>query len=154
MHVLTQVLNMQMAFILLAEVTKYSLLVSVYFALLFAGGHLHHELMDYEADKEVGARTAAVSMGQKKALRLYAAVFLVSAVYWLTLGLAGVIQPWELAPFLGAHLLQLVAMLYLRLTSEIRFDALVLNRRLYRLGYFLGVAGYALLKLGVLLSRS
>jgi 4-hydroxybenzoate polyprenyltransferase len=152
-HVLTQLLNFQMAFLLLAEVTTYSLLVSAYFALLFAGGHLHHELLDYEADKEAGATTGAIFFGQKKAMRLYAGVFILGGLYWLALGLAHVIRPWELVAFLTPPVLQLGTMVYLRLTREVRFDALVLNRRLYRLYYFLGLAGYAGLKLGSLLSQ-
>lgn len=149
-HLATQFLNFQMAFLLLTDVSAESLLLGVYFALLFAGGHLHHELIDYRADKDALARTSAVFIGQRNAVRVYAGVVLLSGLYWLGLGIKGVVQPWELIPFLGAPSLQLATMFYLDLPNEVRFNALLLNRRLYRFYYVLAFASYMALRFSAL----
>ena len=42
-----------MGYVILEPLSLNSFFISIYFALLFSAGHLHHEVIDYEADKKL-----------------------------------------------------------------------------------------------------
>jgi 4-hydroxybenzoate polyprenyltransferase len=149
LHFVSQILHFQMGYLVLAPISTYSLVVSIYFALIFAGGHIHHELIDYEADKRAGIKTGAVFFGQKGYLVLYYIVFLSSGMYWVSLYAFGLVETWELIPFLGAFLLQSSAVLYFRLAHGKQFDFFLANRALHRIFYFLAGMIYVILKFAV-----
>ena len=140
-HFVSQNIHFQMGYLVLAAVSTRSLLVGVFFALLFSGGHIQHELIDYEADKKATIRTNAVEFGREKALAIELAIFLAAAIYWLFLFGQGILTPYEFYPFAAASALQLITLLVLwrRIADDQRYS--LLNRSLYRL-YFL-LAGLA-----------
>jgi 4-hydroxybenzoate polyprenyltransferase len=149
LHFVSQILHFQMGYLVLLPISRYSLVVSIYFALVFAGGHIHHELIDYEADKRAGIRTGAVFFGQKGYLVLYYIVYLSSGLYWVSLYAFNMIRTWELVPFLGAFLLQSGTVLYFRVTRGKQLDFFLANRTLHRIFYFLAGMSYVILKFAV-----
>ncbi len=138
-HFLSQILLFQMGYLVLSAVSARSILASIFFALLFSGGHLQHEVIDYKVDKEAGIRTNAVVFGPRTAEKIEFSIFLFAAIYWSLLYYVEVIYRYEYLPFVLASCLQLTTMLIfgVKIAEEQRFS--LLNRALYRF-YFL-VAG-------------
>jgi 4-hydroxybenzoate polyprenyltransferase len=66
-----------------------SLLVGGYFGLVFAAGHLNHEVIDAEPDHRAGVRTHAVLFGTGLAVWASFATFCLSAVYFSLLAIWG-----------------------------------------------------------------
>jgi 4-hydroxybenzoate polyprenyltransferase len=64
-HFLSQIVQFHLGIIVFSQVTWSSFLVSIYFAIIFACGHLMHELKDFEADRAAGIRTNVVAYGQR-----------------------------------------------------------------------------------------
>ncbi len=62
-HFLYQIIAFNSSYAVFDSISWTSLLVSIYFALLFSAGHLHHQAIDYEADKSANLRTGAVKWG-------------------------------------------------------------------------------------------
>lgn len=146
LHFFSEVLLFQMGFILLSPPSKYSFLISFYFSFLFAGGHFHHELIDYKADKKAGIRTGAVFLGRETASKLCLTVFIASGVYWILLFAFDTIRLWEFLPFYAAFLLHVGTMAYIQSKGKKQFDYLFLNRRLYRIYYLTGGLSYCAIK--------
>ena len=144
-HFVSQVLHFQMGFYLLSPISEYSLLISVYFAILFSGGHVHHELIDYENDMRAKIKTGAIYLGQHKAFYLSNILFIISAVFWMSLYGFNVLKSWEFLPFFAAFLLQMATVILLRMTRGKDFGFLLLNRSLYRVYYLAGGIIYAVL---------
>ncbi len=143
-HVATQIVTFQMAALAINRVTTHSLLVSLNFAVLFAAGHIHHELLDYSADREVGDRTLAVTFGPDTAIRIYISLLVAAAVYWLGLAASGVIRWWTAAPFLVAQVLQIGTAVVLGLTKNSGTHTLRRNQSLYRVYYAIAALAVAL----------
>ena len=62
------------------------LMISLFFGLVFAGGHLNQEVRDYEGDLLGGIRTSAVVFGCRRAF--LASLVLFTAAYAILAGLA------------------------------------------------------------------
>lgn len=134
-HLAGQILHFQMGYAVLMPVSTHSVLVSVYFALLFAAGHLHHELIDYEADRKAGIRTGAAVFGPRGAIAGVFAAFTAAAIYWTALWRFGHIRLGEFLPFGLACMLQLSTMGYLAARSMGALNWLTMHQKLYRLYY-------------------
>jgi len=78
--------------------------VAVYFSLAFAGGHLNHEVMDYDADKEAGLKTSAVVFGPQRMFRIAFRVFTVAFYYLILLVVIGAIELKFVWPYLTTYL--------------------------------------------------
>jgi 4-hydroxybenzoate polyprenyltransferase len=65
--------------------------VGLYFGLVFAAGHLHHEVADLDADRRAGVRTHAVRFGPRKTLVAGLLVWLLSGATFSVLALTGVV---------------------------------------------------------------
>ncbi len=64
-----------------------SFAVGAYFGLVFAAGHLHHEVADLEADRRSGVRTCAVRFGGRPVLLAGFSLWCLSAAYFSALAL-------------------------------------------------------------------
>ncbi len=121
--------------------TPVPLVGAVLLAILFATGHLHHEIVDYEADREAGLRTLAVRYGVRKSLWLGSSGFL---LFYVLVALAWYRGWWPAslaAPFLlGAIAHAVVLKWWLARTSEGR--GVYTYRSFYRV-LFLGMAAVA-----------
>jgi 4-hydroxybenzoate polyprenyltransferase len=67
-----------------------SLATGVYFGLLFAAGHLHHEVADLEVDRRSNVRTHAVRYGGKSIVRAGFSLLCISCVYFSMLAMLGI----------------------------------------------------------------
>jgi 4-hydroxybenzoate polyprenyltransferase len=148
-HLVTQALHFLMGWALVAGVTLDAVLVSVFFGGLFAGGHLFHEVIDFEADREAGLRTTANRIGRGKALGLSTALFLLCAAYWTLLYLTGRIDAASYVPFLAAFAVHAAALTLSAIAGRLQTrPGALLVRRAYRTAYLLAGLSLVVLKFG------
>jgi len=93
-------LQFLLGWVILSPISWRGLLLAMYFAGVFAAGHLNHEVMDHDADKEMGLRTNAVVFGPLRMLNVAFAFFCFWALYLGVISFLGVVPfSWTL-PFL------------------------------------------------------
>lgn len=131
-----QLLHFHIGYMVFGHYSIYSIALSIYFGLLFAGGHALHEVIDYEPDKKARLRTSAVTFGRRTLFLVSNLIFAVAGVYLVIIAWAGIIE-WKLiAPYLAAVVVQL-AMLF-KLSGEPDNAALFSYRRKYMIAYVAG----------------
>jgi 4-hydroxybenzoate polyprenyltransferase len=79
----TEVLLFHLSYLFFAPYSVASIVLSSYFGLLVAAGHTIHELVDYEADKEMQVRTTAVYFGTEMIRYIPFLLFLMAFVLLL-----------------------------------------------------------------------
>jgi len=85
-HLIGGSLHFLLGYTLVRAVDARGLMISLFFGLVFAGGHLNQEVRDYEADLHNGIRTSAVVFGCRRAF--LASLYTFTAAYALLAGLA------------------------------------------------------------------
>ena len=85
-HLIGGALHFLLGYTLVRAVDARGLMVSLFFGLVFAGGHLNQEVRDYEADLLNGIRTGAVVFGCRRAFLASLCTF--TAAYATLAGLA------------------------------------------------------------------
>lgn len=107
------------------------LAISLFFGLVFAGGHLNHEVRDYEGDLQNGIRTSAVVFGCRRTFLASMCIF--TAAYAILVGLAALgILPKLL--FLSPILWLLHVTWFIRmLPHKLGFETAIWIQRRYRL---------------------
>lgn len=101
-HLVGQVLQFHLCVLAFTEPTLATLLISIYFGMLFASGHLMHEVKDHESDSLADIRTNSVTFGTAKVIAFYRVVVLVIPMYWLSLWASGFVALGQFLPFLIA----------------------------------------------------
>lgn len=121
------------------------LLTGAYFGLIYAAGHLNHEIMDLEADRRAGFATNALRFGPVRVLYASFLLMSVSSAYLLGLGLWGCI-PRQLA-FLSVPLFIFYTAIFrkVRRAAPTCGDIESLRAAYHRLYAGLGLAWLALL---------
>jgi 4-hydroxybenzoate polyprenyltransferase len=84
-HFIGQGIHFQIGFATLKPTDLNSILISIYFSLLFSAGHINHELIDYEPDRAMRINTGAVHYGKALWEKLSFSVFTFSTLYILIL---------------------------------------------------------------------
>jgi len=102
-----QLLHFHIGYLVFSDWSLHSLLLSIYFSLLFTGGHALHEVIDYEPDKQAGLRTSAVFFGRKNLLGVSNYVFVTATVYLIALTAFGIVDWILIIPYCLAFALQL-----------------------------------------------
>lgn len=137
-HFVTQALHFLMGWVLVAALNLDTLLIAFFFGGLFAAGHLFHEVIDFEADRQAGIRTMANRIGRKPAFWISTGAFAACSVYWALLFMAGRIAENAYAPFAGAFLLHAAVLTVFYLSGRVNERAGVLQlRAAYRAAYLL-----------------
>lgn len=103
-HLLGQVLQFHLCILAFTQPTLSTLAASVYFGLLFASGHLMHEVKDHESDAAAGIRTNAVAFGPGRVIAFYRFAIFLIPIYWLALRLGDLITARQFWPFFVASL--------------------------------------------------
>lgn len=85
-HLLGGALHFLLGYTLHQAVDSRGLVISLFFGLVFAGGHLNQEVRDYEADRFNGLRTSAVVFGCRRTFLASLGTF--SAAYAIVAALA------------------------------------------------------------------
>ncbi len=113
--------------------------VGVWFGLVFAAGHMHHEVLDLAADQAAGNRTLAVRRGARAALWLGFSLFASAAGWSSWLALAGRTTSWWGWAQLGMFLAYAIGFAHF---TRGRPDPAGVRRLrlLYRVTYLLGGA--------------
>ena len=138
-HLFGGVLHFLLGYTLVRSVDARGLLVSLFFGLVFAGGHFNQEVRDYEADLLNGIRTSAVVFGCRRAFLASLCTF--TAAYATLIGLAAMgILPrlllWSIVVW-AVHLTWSLRALQRGLGFE---TALWMQRRYRLLFAFIGLA--------------
>jgi 4-hydroxybenzoate polyprenyltransferase len=142
-HFLAQIILFQFGFIAFAHVSSESLLISIFFAILFSGGHLIHELKDYEPDRKCAIKTNAVMYGPDSVIFFYKISVLGLLGYWLLLFLVGIVPLVLFVPFFLANLSHLFVTFYWSRNSLLTPEGNKRFQTLYRAQYFCaGVASF------------
>ncbi|MDX6445228.1 MAG: hypothetical protein QOH71_2302 [Blastocatellia bacterium] len=85
-HLLGGALHFLLGYTLSRPLDTSGLVISLFFGLVFAGGHLNQEVRDYEGDLLNGIRTSAVVFGRRRTF--LASLFTFTAAYAMLAGLA------------------------------------------------------------------
>ncbi len=133
-HFITQVLHFQMGYLVFLPLDTVSYSVSIYFALLFSAAHFHHEVIDYQVDKQKNTKTSAVFFGQQPIEWVSLLMFSFAFIYWYILFHKALLIEPIFYCFAVAYCLQLITKISL---TFINLAAKHLwYRKLYRLYYF------------------
>jgi 4-hydroxybenzoate polyprenyltransferase len=85
-HLLGGALHFLLGYTLIHPLDTNGLMISLFFGLVFAGGHLNQEVRDYEGDLLNGIRTSAVAFGRQRTF--LASLCMFTAAYAIAAGLA------------------------------------------------------------------
>ncbi len=107
-HFIGGVLQLLLGYVVLMPFDARGVLSAIYFALVFAAGHLNHEVKDHEADLEAGLRTNAVVFGPRRMLLFAFFVFTAAFLYLVIITILGYLHWWESWPFLTIYPLHLI----------------------------------------------
>jgi len=114
-HFIGGVLQFLLGYAAVQPLSGRAITIAVYFSLVFAAGHLNHEVKDYEPDKEAGLRTNAIVFGPERVFFFAFGVFTFAFAYLLALSFGGVLS-WRYAlPYLAIYPIHY--MLHQRATS-------------------------------------
>jgi 4-hydroxybenzoate polyprenyltransferase len=138
-HLLGGALHFLLGYTLYHDLNASGLLMSLFFGLVFAGGHLNQEVRDYEGDLLNGIRTSAVVFGCRRTFIASLCVF--TAAYATLAGLVELgILPRLLLWSAFVWLLH-VAWSLLALRRGLGFETALWMQRRYRLLFaFIGLA--------------
>jgi 4-hydroxybenzoate polyprenyltransferase len=145
-HVVSQIVHFQMGWLLFRPLSWTSLLLSVYFAIVWTAGYLNHQVMDHPYDSQARVPTSAVCFGVRRVDIASALMFSLGGVYWAALYFLGLLERWELWPFLGVWMGLVVAKLGFSLFAAGTVAEPVAYRLAYRLLVGLGCAVYVAIK--------
>jgi 4-hydroxybenzoate polyprenyltransferase len=111
-------------------------LLSFYFGLVFAAGHLSQEVRDHDGDRRAGLETAAVRLGPRRAFVVSFALFTIAVGLIVGLGLGRMAPP--LLAGAAAAVYPVQALFFARaLRDGLTFAAVDRYRARYRLLYAL-----------------
>lgn len=141
---LTHIIQGTLAFALPAwlargEIVPADAVAGVWFGLVFAAGHLHHEVLDLAADQAAGNRTLAVRRGARLVLWLGFSLFASAATWSWWLALTGRTAPWWGWAQLGMFLAYAIGFAHFT-RGRPDPEGVRRLRRLYRMVYLAGGA--------------
>ena len=140
---LAQILHFHIGYLVFCDWSMNSILLSVYFSLLFAAGHALHEVIDYHADQKAGLRTSAVFLGKENVFRISNYIFISAAIYLIMLAGMGTMRWIFITPYLVAFIVQMWFLFLLN--ANWSNDELFEFRRRYMLAYMLATVVYLLI---------
>lgn len=94
LHFTAQVLHFNMCYLAFQPIDGYGVALSLYFAFAFAAGHLHHEIIDYPADKKSHTTTTAVKHGIKPVINTIKTICVINMIYVVMLFITHIIGFW------------------------------------------------------------
>jgi 4-hydroxybenzoate polyprenyltransferase len=146
-HIVVEIFQFNLAYVYLFNtVTSTSILVSLYFGILFGAGHIHHEIIDHEPDKLMKIKNLVSLIGVTAAARLcfgcfFLGIIYLSGLYWLSY-----IESIAFYPFLIAGIIHLIVWTATSQRKGILSEA-SLHRRIYRLLYFCAGLAYFFMRI-------
>lgn len=142
-HFFGQIIHFNMAYLAFQDLSYESLFISIFFAIAFSTGHLLHEIIDMEADKQAGLKTAPILFGLNKTLNAIVALLSINLLLLIVLFGVGFIS-------IAFYCFVIPAIMHLFLFIIYKYKIIeksLLIRNTYRLGYFVGGAVFCSLVL-------
>jgi 4-hydroxybenzoate polyprenyltransferase len=133
LHFVAQIIHFNMCYLVFKPIDWYSISISVYFALAFSSGHINHELIDYEADKNAGIKTATVKYGPVKSLRLILFIVFTNILYLFFIYWRCTISIFEVLTLIIPLIVQFLIYVFFR--KNILQNSLLI-RSIYRVAFF------------------
>lgn len=146
LHFLAQILHFNLVYFIFKSPGIESLLISLFFACSFSAGHVHHEIIDYEADRNTSVRTGASVLGFRNAGYLSYGLFLAGFLIWILLFGLNMISLQTLLIWLPGIVPISLAFLLLRKKMTIQHPARLMYRTTYRVVFLVCGIIYMLLK--------
>lgn len=132
-HFIGQILHFNLAFIVFQPISLDSILIATFFSFAFSSGHLLHEIIDYESDKEAGLKTSAVLFGKKTMTFTIIVSLMINLIIILFLGRQEIIEHIAFLSFSISTFLHLILLIILYFSEKIRPTTV---RNIYRVLYF------------------
>ncbi len=133
LHFIAQIIHFNLCYYIVRPLDFFAFFISVYFAIAFSVGHLNHELIDFEADKETEINNTVSKRGISFVLKLIWALCGFNTVYILILYLLKAINLYYFFVFCVPALGHLI--LFLIYYKNIKEKAAQV-RTIYRALYF------------------
>ena len=132
-HFFAQILHFIMAWIIFTDFIPESILIALFFSIAFSSGHILHEIIDYEADKDSGFKTSPVVFGIRNTSFVLVFILLINSSLICYLLISDIISIVAWLSFFPASLIHLL--LVLANINNIKLKALLV-RNVYRSLYF------------------
>ncbi len=144
-HLIAGVLHFHTGYCSFNGFNKNSIIISVFFALLLCIGHFHHEIIDYEADKNSGNRTTAVRIGLSRMFILRTFLVGIAVIYYTIIYWESYIGKVEYFLFIAPTMILFILSATLKANSVLIFQKI--SRSLYLLAglvlFFLKIIEFA-----------
>ncbi len=132
-HFFGQILHFIMAWIIFQDFSIDAVLIAIYFSTAFSSGHLLHEIIDFDADKESGFRTSPIVFGINKITKLLIFILSLNALILVLLAYFEIIPNIAFYCFFTASLVHLVLISFFYRNIK---DKALFVRNIYRFLYF------------------
>lgn len=137
LHFIVNVVQFNFAYLAFEPYSSSALLISVFFGFLISGGHLNHELIDYEVDKSNNILSSAVKWGGDRIAIFSFLIFVIAHIYWICLFLFDVINFSVFIPFLFSFLVHIILFFSFFNKMKTLQKYSIKYRTYYRLNYFI-----------------
>lgn len=136
-HFVVAIVQFNFAYSFFSPMDMSSLLISIYFALLFSAAHIHHEIIDYEVDAENEIKSSTVFWGIKHMKHLSLSMLLVAQAFWTVVAFSKQVNIGYYIIFATGFLFQCVFYIYYNGQFENNPEARLKYRSLYRIIFFI-----------------
>lgn len=136
LHFLGATLGFLIGYTFNGNIDVNGILFGMYFGIIYATGHLNHEITDMDSDENAGITTSANSFGKKKIFLLSFILFSLSFIYIIFLSLLGTL-PFYL---IYGVIISYSAYLYFftrTFKSKLDYNSMISFRRSYRIIFLL-----------------
>lgn len=134
---LAQILHFHIGVFYLGQFSVELLMISIFYAMVFATGHIWHELIDWDADREAGNQTTAIVIGKYNSTWLAQLLFLLSTIYWFSLSYFEEMPIDWVIPYLIAFVIQRIYFRMKNIRKDQDVDLILNYRKVYMLTYFI-----------------
>jgi lycopene elongase/hydratase (dihydrobisanhydrobacterioruberin-forming) len=133
LHFFAQIIQFNMCYHIFESIDIYSIALSIYFALAFSTGHLHHEIIDLQSDKLSGFQTTTIKHGVTTVVFSILIICTINVFFVTFLFLFNILDLISLMIMMFPIVFHIL--LYLVFYKQIVSKAIQI-RNLYRIAYF------------------
>jgi 1,4-dihydroxy-2-naphthoate octaprenyltransferase len=136
LHGIGATLGFKFGFLYQGEWSVTALIFGLYFGIVYAAGHLNHEITDFDSDKKSGVPTHAVLFGKLKAFQASFILFSVSFLYIFILSVYGILPSFLI--FAIAIVYPFYLFFYIGvLRKKLNYTSMINFRTQYRILFFI-----------------
>jgi 4-hydroxybenzoate polyprenyltransferase len=138
LHIVVGITQFNLGWLFFNEPSGKSFVISLFFALVLSGGHVNHELIDYDADRSAGISSGAVFFGKRNWTILQFSISITAFIISILITFSIMKEASGFIIFSIASLIHVIFNVKLMLTDGTQNDFLT-NRKIYRTVF--GLAG-------------